>query len=275
MRPLGSFFMVIVALLLRSTALEPRDARHHPRRARVRDGRLGAYATATRGARRSGSSSDSWPTSTPRTGSVATPCRSPARLRRRASVGIASCATASHRSSRSSPAACSRIPAVGEHLPNRRRLRRRPVPPRPLTGWRRCSPPRSAHSFSQCCAGSRAAALRHASGPPRRIGDERFGVLGRGARGLRPRAPRVAPAAGRPARRTLAPRRAEPIRLDVLRAPRGAIRDRFGRLLADNQPSFDIVFRPMPAEPEPLARGDPHRLAAARGGARAGTTRST
>ncbi|MBI5170888.1 MAG: penicillin-binding protein 2 [Candidatus Eisenbacteria bacterium] len=38
------------------------------------------------------------------------------------------------------------------------------------------------------------------------------------------------------------------IRLDVLRAPRGAIRDRFGRLLADNQPSFDIVFRPMPAE---------------------------
>ncbi|MFN8589336.1 MAG: penicillin-binding protein 2 [Candidatus Eisenbacteria bacterium] len=38
------------------------------------------------------------------------------------------------------------------------------------------------------------------------------------------------------------------IRLDVLRAPRGAIRDRYGRLLADNQPSFDIVFRPLPAE---------------------------
>ena len=36
------------------------------------------------------------------------------------------------------------------------------------------------------------------------------------------------------------------IRLDVLRAPRGAIRDRFGRLLADNQPSFDIVFRQHP-----------------------------
>ncbi len=38
------------------------------------------------------------------------------------------------------------------------------------------------------------------------------------------------------------------IRLDVMRAPRGAIRDRFGRLMADNQPSFDVVFRPMPAE---------------------------
>ena len=38
------------------------------------------------------------------------------------------------------------------------------------------------------------------------------------------------------------------IRLDVLRAPRGAIRDRNGRLLADNQPSFDVIFRPMPAE---------------------------
>lgn len=38
------------------------------------------------------------------------------------------------------------------------------------------------------------------------------------------------------------------VRLDVLRAPRGVIRDRKGRLLADNQPSFDIVYRPMPAE---------------------------
>jgi penicillin-binding protein 2 len=38
------------------------------------------------------------------------------------------------------------------------------------------------------------------------------------------------------------------IRLDVLRAPRGAIRDRRGRLMADNQPSFDVVFRPLPAE---------------------------
>lgn len=38
------------------------------------------------------------------------------------------------------------------------------------------------------------------------------------------------------------------IRLDVIRAPRGVIRDRFGRILADNQPSFDIVFRPAPIE---------------------------
>ncbi len=44
------------------------------------------------------------------------------------------------------------------------------------------------------------------------------------------------------------------IRLDVLRAPRGAIRDRLGRLLADNQPSFDVVFRPMPAESITRAR---------------------
>lgn len=44
------------------------------------------------------------------------------------------------------------------------------------------------------------------------------------------------------------------VRLDVLRAPRGAIRDRYGRLLADNQPSFDIVFRPMPAESAARAR---------------------
>ena len=38
------------------------------------------------------------------------------------------------------------------------------------------------------------------------------------------------------------------IRLDVIRAPRGTIRDRGGRILADNQPSFDIVFRPAPIE---------------------------
>jgi penicillin-binding protein 2 len=38
------------------------------------------------------------------------------------------------------------------------------------------------------------------------------------------------------------------VRLDVIRAPRGVIRDRFGRILADNQPSFDIVFRPAPIE---------------------------
>lgn len=44
------------------------------------------------------------------------------------------------------------------------------------------------------------------------------------------------------------------VRLDLLRAPRGAIRDRHGRLLADNRPSFDIVFRPMPAESAYQAR---------------------
>lgn len=38
------------------------------------------------------------------------------------------------------------------------------------------------------------------------------------------------------------------VRLEVLRAPRGAIFDRNGELLADNAPSFNIVFRPMPAE---------------------------
>jgi penicillin-binding protein 2 len=38
------------------------------------------------------------------------------------------------------------------------------------------------------------------------------------------------------------------VRLEVLRAPRGAIYDRNGRLLADNAPSFQIVFRPSPAE---------------------------
>ena len=38
------------------------------------------------------------------------------------------------------------------------------------------------------------------------------------------------------------------IRLEVLRAPRGAIFDRAGELLADSSPSFNIVFRPMPAE---------------------------
>ena len=38
------------------------------------------------------------------------------------------------------------------------------------------------------------------------------------------------------------------VRLEVLRAPRGAIYDRHGELLADNHPSFNVVFRPMPAE---------------------------
>ena len=34
------------------------------------------------------------------------------------------------------------------------------------------------------------------------------------------------------------------VRLEVLRAPRGRIFDRFGRLLADNAPAFSIVYRP-------------------------------
>src|SRR5262249_36718334 len=38
------------------------------------------------------------------------------------------------------------------------------------------------------------------------------------------------------------------VRLEVLRAPRGAIYDRHGELLADSAPSFTIQFRPFPAE---------------------------
>ncbi|MEO5616454.1 MAG: penicillin-binding protein 2 [Candidatus Eisenbacteria bacterium] len=38
------------------------------------------------------------------------------------------------------------------------------------------------------------------------------------------------------------------VRLEVLRAPRGAIYDRHGELLADSAPSFNILFRPFPAE---------------------------
>ena len=38
------------------------------------------------------------------------------------------------------------------------------------------------------------------------------------------------------------------VRLEVLRAPRGAIFDRHGDLLADSTPSFSIVFRPFPSE---------------------------
>jgi penicillin-binding protein 2 len=44
------------------------------------------------------------------------------------------------------------------------------------------------------------------------------------------------------------------VRLEVLRAPRGAIYDRHGTLLADSAPSFGIVFRPFPAESTRLAR---------------------
>ena len=34
------------------------------------------------------------------------------------------------------------------------------------------------------------------------------------------------------------------VRLEVVRAPRGRIFDRKGRLLADNAPAFSIVYRP-------------------------------
>ena len=38
------------------------------------------------------------------------------------------------------------------------------------------------------------------------------------------------------------------VRLEVLRAPRGAIYDRHGDLLVDSGPSFTILFQPFPAE---------------------------
>jgi penicillin-binding protein 2 len=44
------------------------------------------------------------------------------------------------------------------------------------------------------------------------------------------------------------------VRLEVLRAPRGAIFDRHGELLADSSPSFSIIFRPFPAESTARAR---------------------
>lgn len=44
------------------------------------------------------------------------------------------------------------------------------------------------------------------------------------------------------------------VRLEVLRAPRGSIYDRKGRLLADSAPSFSVVFRPFPAESVSRAR---------------------
>jgi penicillin-binding protein 2 len=52
------------------------------------------------------------------------------------------------------------------------------------------------------------------------------------------------------------------VRLEVLRAPRGAIVDRNGELLADSYPSFNIVFRPVPAESTARARAavGPHWL---------------
>jgi penicillin-binding protein 2 len=47
------------------------------------------------------------------------------------------------------------------------------------------------------------------------------------------------------------------VRMEVLRAPRGAIYDRHGELLADNRPSFKIVFRPFPAESARREQLDP------------------
>src|ERR1043166_5135737 len=44
------------------------------------------------------------------------------------------------------------------------------------------------------------------------------------------------------------------VRLEVLRAPRGAIYDRNGVLLADSAPSFSITFRPFPAESLAMAK---------------------
>src|SRR6266498_1207133 len=44
------------------------------------------------------------------------------------------------------------------------------------------------------------------------------------------------------------------VRLEVLRAPRGAIYDRNGQLLADSAPSFNVVYRPFPAESLQLRR---------------------
>ncbi|TMQ55554.1 MAG: penicillin-binding protein 2 [Candidatus Eisenbacteria bacterium] len=44
------------------------------------------------------------------------------------------------------------------------------------------------------------------------------------------------------------------VRLEVLRAPRGVIYDASGDLLADSVPSFEIVFRPFPAESAQRAR---------------------
>jgi penicillin-binding protein 2 len=44
------------------------------------------------------------------------------------------------------------------------------------------------------------------------------------------------------------------VRLEVLRAPRGTIYDRNGVLLADSAPSFDVLFRPFPAESLQLMR---------------------
>ena len=92
-------------------------------------------------------------------------------------------------------------------------------------------------------------------GPPRRIRDERFGLLAifvlagfaLVVLGLLQLQVVEHDALSRLSQQNR-------IRLDVLRAPRGTIRDRSGRLLADNQPAFNIIFRPMPAESVSRAR---------------------
>ena len=65
------------------------------------------------------------------------------------------------------------------------------------------------------------------------------------------------------------------VRLEVLRASRGAIFDRNGILLADNHPSFNIVFRPLPAESLERARQVVHPAWVARVGALAGVDSAT
>ena len=65
------------------------------------------------------------------------------------------------------------------------------------------------------------------------------------------------------------------VRLEVLRAPRGAIYDRNGELLADSAPSFGIVFRPVPGRERAARRCEtmsPAWLARV-GGAGRGSTR--
>ena len=65
------------------------------------------------------------------------------------------------------------------------------------------------------------------------------------------------------------------VRLEVLRAPRGTIYDRHGVLLADNHPSFNIVFRPLPAESLERARQVVHPAWVARVGRLTGVDSAT
>ena len=65
------------------------------------------------------------------------------------------------------------------------------------------------------------------------------------------------------------------VRLEVLRAPRGTIFDRHGVLLADNHPSFNIMFRPLPAESLERARQVVHPAWVARVGRLTGVDSAT